>query len=113
MGDGVQMFFTAVWEICIRSAQRRWMIMSAACTTIQMNLTCVAKSSKHSSKSVPWNETKHCVVENNNSPFGLSQCACFLKNHWSFLFVQQCWNITIDNVFPLKFSAALHASRTN
>lgn len=48
-------------RIYTRSARRRWMNMPDACTTIQMNLKCVAKSSKHSRKHVLWNETLSCL----------------------------------------------------
>ena len=53
-------------EISTKSAQRRWMNMWDACTTIQMSSTCAAKSNKHSRNRVPWNESCPSLIPNNN-----------------------------------------------
>jgi len=45
----------AGWKIFTRGAQKRWMVMSDVCTTIQMSLIYVAKSSKNLRKHALWN----------------------------------------------------------
>lgn len=67
--------------------------MLVACTTIQMNLTCVAKSRKHLRKNVLWNEIMHTALVQNNitGNLELSKCACFTN---SFDLLSVCMNLS-------------------
>jgi len=106
--------FSAVWKICIKSAQRRWVIMLAACTTIQMNLTCVAKSSKHSSRSVLWNETMQRVVEiiRITAHMEWGNAFVFRKIIDLFCLYDSVGIFVIDNVRPLNFCREMLATST-
>lgn len=50
------MFGTAGWKIFTKGAPKRWILTLVACITRQMNLICVAKSSKHLRKLALWND---------------------------------------------------------